>query len=105
VLLSGLHTVSDIHCRSCRALLGWKYLGAFTINHRPKIGRYVLEKGLIVKLRGGGKAKRPRARKGQGIGAGLGYGSGLSGETARSRRGVGGDDDELDEVAAESSQL
>ena len=46
VLLSGLHTVADIHCRGCRALLGWKYLGAFDINHRPKIGRYVLEKGL-----------------------------------------------------------
>ena len=101
--MSGLHTVSDIHCRSCRALLVWKYLGAFTINHRPKIGRYVLEKGLIVKLRGGGKAKA--LAQGQGNGVGLGYGSGLSGETAGSRRGIRSDDDEVNEVPAESSQL
>ena len=29
VLMTGLHSVSDIFCTSCQARLGWKYLEAF----------------------------------------------------------------------------
>ena len=83
--------------------MGWKYLGAFDINHRPKIGRYVLEKGLIIKLRALGK-NRTHTRQGGQYGAGVGYGSGLSGEPVGSRRGptLGAD---WEELAADSSQL
>ena len=55
VLIAGLHTVADVHCRGCQSLLGWKYLEVFDNNQRLKVGRYVLEKTRIVKV--GGKHK------------------------------------------------
>lgn len=73
VLKTGLHTVADVHCRCCTALLGWKYLAAPDLNQR-KVGKYILEKALIVKL-GAGQREIPQHRH---LGSGVGYGSGLS---------------------------
>lgn len=33
VLITGLHTVADIHCTSCNAVIGWKYVRA----HKPQL--------------------------------------------------------------------
>ncbi|KAJ1862928.1 hypothetical protein LPJ78_004377 [Coemansia sp. RSA 989] len=43
LLMTGLHTVRDLHCRCCNTLLGWKYIRAFDKAQRYKEGRYVLE--------------------------------------------------------------
>ena len=78
VLKTGLHTVADVHCRCCTALLGWKYLAASDLNQR-KVGKYILEKALIVKL-GAGERESPKDNDGwsRHSGSGVGYGSGLS---------------------------
>ena len=49
ILITGLHTVADIHCNSCETVLGWKYEHAFEHSQKYKEGKYILEKALIVK--------------------------------------------------------
>ncbi|KAJ2716941.1 hypothetical protein H4R19_000340 [Coemansia spiralis] len=48
LLMTGLHTVCDLYCRRCNALVGWKYLRAHDKAQRYKEGRYVLEQSQIV---------------------------------------------------------
>ncbi|EKX45443.1 hypothetical protein GUITHDRAFT_41663, partial [Guillardia theta CCMP2712] len=44
-MITGLHVVADLHCRSCETLLGWKYLEAFDVlEQRYKEGRFAIEK-------------------------------------------------------------
>ncbi|CAG8469042.1 11666_t:CDS:10 [Ambispora gerdemannii] len=46
-MTTGLHTVKDISCSRCRAVLGWKYEKAYEQSQRYKEGRYILEKQLL----------------------------------------------------------
>lgn len=49
LLMTGLHTVADVHCSDCREVLGWKYERAFEESQKYKEGKIVLEKFKIVK--------------------------------------------------------
>ncbi|EOY23625.1 hypothetical protein QUC31_008348 [Theobroma cacao] len=42
-LLTGLHTIADIHCSKCGEAVGWKYVQAFDLKQRYKEGKFVLE--------------------------------------------------------------
>ncbi|KAM7508545.1 hypothetical protein LguiA_018998 [Lonicera macranthoides] len=48
-LITGLHTVADVHCGDCREVLGWKYERAYEDSQKYKEGKFVLEKFKIVK--------------------------------------------------------
>ncbi|KAF3432781.1 hypothetical protein FNV43_RR23883 [Rhamnella rubrinervis] len=48
-LLTGLHTVADVHCSDCREVLGWKYERAYEASQKYKEGKFILEKSKIVK--------------------------------------------------------
>ncbi|KAE8773977.1 protein yippee-like [Hordeum vulgare] len=47
-LMTGLHTVADIHCRDCREVLGWKYERAYEESQKYKEGKFIFEKAKIV---------------------------------------------------------
>ena len=42
-LVTGLHTVADISCAHCGAILGWKYVAAEEEAQRYKVGKFILE--------------------------------------------------------------
>lgn len=48
-LITGLHTVADVHCCDCNEVLGWKYIQAFEAQQKYKEGKFILEKPKIVK--------------------------------------------------------
>ncbi|XP_019247981.1 PREDICTED: protein yippee-like At4g27745 isoform X2 [Nicotiana attenuata] len=49
-LVTGLHTVTDIHCEKCSEVLGWKYEQAFEPAQKYKEGKFVLERSKIVEV-------------------------------------------------------
>ncbi|RSH78952.1 uncharacterized protein EHS24_001875 [Apiotrichum porosum] len=51
-LMTGKHTVADLHCAACNAELGWMYIKAPNGEQRYKEGRYILEEAQIVKENG-----------------------------------------------------
>lgn len=48
-LITGLHTVADVHCSDCGEVLGWKYEKAYEELQKYKEGKFVLAKLKIVK--------------------------------------------------------
>ncbi|CAF2047833.1 hypothetical protein BRARA_I03834 [Brassica rapa] len=48
MLMTGLHTVTDIFCVGCGSNVGWKYVTAHDINQKYKEGKSVLELYKIV---------------------------------------------------------
>ncbi|KAH8726422.1 yippee zinc-binding/DNA-binding /Mis18, centromere assembly-domain-containing protein [Phaeosphaeriaceae sp. PMI808] len=48
-LVTGAHTVSDISCRNCGTVLGWKYVEAVEWSQRYKVGKFILETNRVVK--------------------------------------------------------
>eukprot|EP00177_Eucheuma_denticulatum_P004119 GFKZ01007475.1.p2 GENE.GFKZ01007475.1~~GFKZ01007475.1.p2 ORF type:complete len:129 (+),score=21.72 GFKZ01007475.1:48-389(+) len=48
-LMTGMHTVADIHCNMCNTVLGWKYLEAFEESQKYKENKFLVEKAKIVK--------------------------------------------------------
>ncbi|KAF1835662.1 yippee-domain-containing protein, partial [Decorospora gaudefroyi] len=48
-LVTGAHTVSDISCRRCESVLGWKYVDAAEDAQKYKVGKFILETKRIVK--------------------------------------------------------
>ncbi|KAF1939845.1 yippee-domain-containing protein, partial [Clathrospora elynae] len=48
-LVTGAHTVSDISCRGCGSVLGWKYVDAADDSQKYKVGKFILETRRIVK--------------------------------------------------------
>lgn len=46
--MTGLHTVCDVFCVHCHALLGWTYLEAVQDSEKYKIGKFVLERTKIA---------------------------------------------------------
>jgi Yippee zinc-binding/DNA-binding /Mis18, centromere assembly len=49
LLITGLHTVADIHCSECHDVLGWKYEKAFEEEQKYKEGKFILEKAKLMK--------------------------------------------------------
>jgi hypothetical protein len=54
MMTTGLHTVCDIFCVACGAILGWKYLVAFDKSQRYKEGKFILDRSTALAARGGG---------------------------------------------------
>eukprot|EP01025_Chloroclados_australasicus_P010346 TRINITY_DN14175_c0_g2_i19.p9 TRINITY_DN14175_c0_g2~~TRINITY_DN14175_c0_g2_i19.p9 ORF type:complete len:128 (+),score=11.27 TRINITY_DN14175_c0_g2_i19:17-400(+) len=48
MLITGRHTVADIFCAHCNAVLGWKYEEAFEQNQKYKEGKYIIEKAKVM---------------------------------------------------------
>ncbi|KAF2478300.1 yippee-domain-containing protein [Lindgomyces ingoldianus] len=82
-LVTGAHTVSDISCRTCTTVLGWKYVDAEEETQKYKVGKFILETRRVVRgvdwengnddadsiVEGGGVGERT---EGQGGGNGAG---------------------------------
>jgi hypothetical protein len=49
-LVTGAHTVSDIHCAQCGSNLGWKYVAAEEESQRYKVGKFILETKRVCKV-------------------------------------------------------
>ncbi len=49
-LLTGEHTIQEIYCVRCESNVGWTYLRAYEQSQQYKVGKFILEKGLITKL-------------------------------------------------------
>ncbi|RKO96551.1 hypothetical protein CXG81DRAFT_29249 [Caulochytrium protostelioides] len=49
-MTTGVHTVCDIRCVACNAVVGWKYLTAWEPCEKYKEGRYILERNCIVEV-------------------------------------------------------
>ncbi|XP_055578532.1 protein yippee-like 4 [Falco cherrug] len=52
LLLTGLHSVADIFCQSCKTTLGWKYEQAFESSQKYKEGKFIIEMSHMVKENG-----------------------------------------------------
>ncbi|NWY70441.1 YPEL4 protein, partial [Erithacus rubecula] len=52
LLLTGLHSVADIFCQSCKTTLGWKYEQAFETSQKYKEGKFIIEMSHMVKENG-----------------------------------------------------
>jgi len=52
MMTTGLHTVCDIFCVACGAILGWKYLVAFDKSQRYKEGKFILDRSTALAARG-----------------------------------------------------
>lgn len=48
-LMTGFHTVSDIHCIMCDSVLGWKYMKAFEEAQKYKENKFLVEKAKIAR--------------------------------------------------------
>ena len=46
-LLTGRHSVRNVHCNSCEEVLGWKYEVAFEEEQKYKEQKFVLELALL----------------------------------------------------------
>mmetsp|Transcript_37902 Transcript_37902/g.33921 ORF Transcript_37902/g.33921 Transcript_37902/m.33921 type:complete len:105 (+) Transcript_37902:71-385(+) len=44
LLLSGIHIVSDLHCKNCKTVVGWKYDFAYEESQKYKENKFILEK-------------------------------------------------------------
>ncbi|KAF9785773.1 yippee zinc-binding/DNA-binding /Mis18, centromere assembly-domain-containing protein [Thelephora terrestris] len=48
-LLTGVHTVADVHCLGCNDRIGWYYFKASNHSQKYKEGKYMLEREKLVK--------------------------------------------------------
>jgi len=48
-LVTGAHTVSDISCVVCGAILGWKYVNAEEESQKYKVGKFILETKRVIR--------------------------------------------------------
>eukprot|EP00252_Welwitschia_mirabilis_P006267 TRINITY_DN1709_c0_g1_i2.p1 TRINITY_DN1709_c0_g1~~TRINITY_DN1709_c0_g1_i2.p1 ORF type:complete len:112 (+),score=19.39 TRINITY_DN1709_c0_g1_i2:243-578(+) len=49
IMITGLHTVTDVYCKCCSQLLGWRYEKAYAEQEKYKEGKVVLEKTKMIK--------------------------------------------------------
>ncbi|XP_002130792.1 protein yippee-like [Ciona intestinalis] len=52
LLLTGMHAVSDIHCKCCKTTLGWKYERAYENSQKYKEGKFIIELIHMIKDNG-----------------------------------------------------
>lgn len=50
MMRTGLHTVRDLLCTGCEAILGWKYDWASEEDQKYKEGKCILERALVCKV-------------------------------------------------------
>ena len=50
MLITGMHTISDVFCTDCSKPLGWKYLHAFDERQRYKVGKVILEAAYVKRV-------------------------------------------------------
>ena len=48
MLMSGLHTVCDVHCARCDEVIGWRYDHAHHPAQKYKVGKFVVERACIM---------------------------------------------------------
>ncbi|KAK9785598.1 hypothetical protein WJX73_005766 [Symbiochloris irregularis] len=48
MMTTGRHEVADLHCVSCLAVVGWKYVSAQDKSQKYKEGKYILERAKLV---------------------------------------------------------
>ena len=48
MLLTGMHTISNLTCLGCESSLGWVYLKAQDATQKYKEGKYILEKVSMI---------------------------------------------------------
>ncbi|TMW67435.1 hypothetical protein Poli38472_011055 [Pythium oligandrum] len=46
-LMTGMHTICDVHCKCCNATLGWKYLRAMELSQKYKEGKFIMERAVV----------------------------------------------------------
>eukprot|EP00934_Nitzschia_sp_Nitz4_P001431 Nitzschia sp. Nitz4//scaffold21_size171442//38787//39751//NITZ4_002151-RA/size171442-augustus-gene-0.87-mRNA-1//-1//CDS//3329542381//1431//frame0 len=44
LLITGMHSVSDIFCKRCNTMVGWTYAKAYELSQKYKEGKYIIEK-------------------------------------------------------------
>jgi Yippee zinc-binding/DNA-binding /Mis18, centromere assembly len=44
LLITGMHSVSDIFCKRCKSLVGWTYNKAYENSQKYKEGKFIIEK-------------------------------------------------------------
>ncbi|XP_077214546.1 protein yippee-like isoform X2 [Tasmannia lanceolata] len=44
MMMTGMHTVSDIFCVCCGSIVGWKYEAAYEKSQKYKEGKFILER-------------------------------------------------------------
>ncbi|KAI0502133.1 hypothetical protein KFK09_017080 [Dendrobium nobile] len=44
MMMTGMHTVSDIFCVGCGSNVGWKYVAAYDKGQKYKEGKFILER-------------------------------------------------------------
>jgi Yippee zinc-binding/DNA-binding /Mis18, centromere assembly len=44
LLMTGLHSVSDIYCKRCKGMVGWTYAKAYEFSQKYKEGKFIIEK-------------------------------------------------------------
>ncbi|KAL7268460.1 hypothetical protein RUND412_008915 [Rhizina undulata] len=49
-LVTGYHKVSDVACKICGYILGWKYVNAEQEDQRYKIGKYIIERERVTRV-------------------------------------------------------
>ena len=50
MLLTGIHIVRDIFCKSCSAYVGWTYVKAYEFSERYKEGKCIMERNQTMKI-------------------------------------------------------
>jgi hypothetical protein len=48
MMLTGMHTVSDIFCVRCAVILGWKYEVTFERTQKYKEGKFILSRDQLL---------------------------------------------------------
>ncbi|KAL0919694.1 hypothetical protein M5K25_011808 [Dendrobium thyrsiflorum] len=48
MMMTGMHTVSDIFCVGCGSIVGWKYEAAHEKNQKYKEGKFILERYMVA---------------------------------------------------------
>jgi hypothetical protein len=56
-LVTGAHTVSDIRCKGCETVIGWKYVDAEEDSQKYKVGKFILETNRVVRAGGWDEAE------------------------------------------------
>ena len=49
MLMTGLHSVCDVHCLGCSEIVGWKYEGAAEPSQQYKVGKFIFEHAKLFK--------------------------------------------------------
>jgi len=92
-MTTGMHTVCDIFCVACGCILGWKYLAAVEKAQRYKVGKFILDRGVLVAAASPAAAAAAAAH-----GNGNGNGNGM---WQQQQQQTSGDDQDSDEESSD----